>query len=313
MRIPAAALILLLGLGSASAAECGPDKLGTSRVAEVGTEGGLQVGLKTYDKTIPLADHEVILTFDDGPNAQFTPQVLDALAAQCVRATFFLIGRNVEALPELVRRELDDGHTLAHHTFTHPQPTLRFMSDAQARADILKGMVAVERVAYGARFPEGEPTDLSQLKLHTPFFRFPGFADTSDLRSWFAVNNVGIFGVDIWASDWVRMTPEQELKLILGRLERAKRGMLLFHDIHPWTAAMLPNFLRELKKRGYRIVHMVPGPGTGPTVDAPPGWSSETERTIGALRPRLEKAAVTVNPGPIPVKPAPSEDLPAPP
>jgi peptidoglycan/xylan/chitin deacetylase (PgdA/CDA1 family) len=312
MRSSFAALWLLLGVGAASAAACGPDKLGTSRIASVGTEGGLQVGLKTYDKTIPLADHEVILTFDDGPNAEYTPKVLDALAEECVRATFFLIGRNVEHLPELVRRELAEGHTLAHHTFTHPQPTLRYMGDAQARADILKGMLAVERVAYNARFPEGEPTDLSQVKLHTPFFRFPGFADTADLRSWFATNNVGIFGVDIWASDWNKMTPEQELELILGRLEKPKRGMLLFHDIHPWTAAMLPMFLRALKQRGYHIVHMVPGPGTGPTVPAPPGWVSETERTIGALKPRLEKASGTAGQGPLPVKPAPTDEAPGP-
>jgi peptidoglycan/xylan/chitin deacetylase (PgdA/CDA1 family) len=310
MRLFISLLCFALGLGAASAAECGPDKLGTSRVATVGTEGGLQVGLKTYAKTIPLADHEVILTFDDGPNAESTPAVLDALAKECVRATFFVIGRDAEALPGLMRREIAEGHTIAHHTFTHPQPTLRFMGDAQARADILKGMVADERAAYGTQFPGGEPTDLTQIKLHTPFFRFPGFADTQDLRNWFAANNVGIFGVDLWASDWVKMTPEEELKLILGRLEKQKRGMLLFHDNRPWTAAMMPAFLHELKQRGYRVVHMVAGPGAGPTEDAPPGWISETGRTVGALKPRLEKASQPIRPGPIEVKPAPMDDMP---
>ena len=309
MRFCVTLLLFMLSLAAASAEECGPDKLGTSRVVKVGTEGGLKVGLKTYDKTIPLADHEVILTFDDGPNAEYTPPVLEALANECVHATFFLIGRNSEALPALVRREVAEGHTIAHHTFTHPQPTLRFMGDAQARADILKGMVADERAAYGTQF-SSEPTDLSQIKLHTPFFRFPGFADTADLRSWFATNNVGIFGVDLWASDWVKMTPDEELKLILSRLEKQKRGMLLFHDIHPWTAAMMPAFLRELKQRGYHVVHMVAGPGNGPTVDAPPGWTSETERTLNALKPRLEKASQTVKTGPIEVKPAPVDDTP---
>jgi peptidoglycan/xylan/chitin deacetylase (PgdA/CDA1 family) len=310
MRLCLASLLFALGLVAAAASECGPDKLGTSRVATVGTEGGLQVGLKTYNKTIPLADHEVILTFDDGPNAETTPLVLTALANECVHATFFVIGRNAEALPGLVRREIAEGHTIAHHTFTHPQPTLRYMGDAQARADILKGMVADERAAYGSEFAAGEPTDLAQIKLHTPFFRFPGFADTQDLRNWFAANNVGIFGVDLWASDWVKMTPEEELKLILSRLEKPKRGMLLFHDNHPWTAAMMPAFLRELKQRGYHVVHMVAGPGNGPTVDAPPGWTSETERTVGALKPRLEKASQAARPGPIEVKPAPTEDAP---
>jgi len=308
MRSAAIVLLLAAGLSAASAAECGPDKLGTSRIAQVGTQGGLLVGLKTYPKAVPLADHEVILTFDDGPDQRTTPQVLRALAEECVRATFFVIGRNVDALPALTRREVEEGHNVAYHTYTHPQPTLRYMSEASARADILKGMIAVERAAYGQDFSAGEPTDLSQLKLHAPFFRFPGFADTPDLRDWFARDNVGIFGTDLWASDWVEMTPDQELKLILGRLEKARRGMLLFHDNRQWTADMLPAFLRELKKRGYRVVHMVPGPGNGPTVDAPPGWISETERTIGALKPRLENAAAPrTSPGPIPVKPAPSE------
>jgi peptidoglycan/xylan/chitin deacetylase (PgdA/CDA1 family) len=276
-------LVPLAGLG----AECAPDRLGVSRVVAVGTQGGLAVGLKTYPRDIPLADHEVILTFDDGPEAATTPQVLDALAAQCVRATFFVIGAKVEATPELARREAAEGHTIAHHTYTHPQPTLRYMGAAQARADILRGMIAIERTVYGADFSAGEPRDLGALKLHTPFFRFPGFADTADLRAWFAANNVGIFGTDLWANDWVEMTPEVEFNVIMGRLDAAGRGMILLHDNHPWTAQMLPRFLRELKLRGYHVVHMVAGPGVGATVEAPPGWTSETERALGRLKPRL--------------------------
>ena len=109
--------------------------------------------------------------------------------------------------------------------------------------------------------------------MHAPFFRFPGFADTADLRTWFADNNVAIFGTDLWASDSIEMKPDEELKLILGRLEKAGRGMLLFHDNRPWTAEMIPAFLAELKKRGYRVVHIVAGPGTGPTVRRPPAGS----------------------------------------
>jgi peptidoglycan/xylan/chitin deacetylase (PgdA/CDA1 family) len=282
-------LLLPLPPGTAAAGGCGPDKLGTSRIVEVGTEGGLAIGFKTYPKEIPLADHEVILTFDDGPEAATTPKVLDALAAECVRVTFFDIGRKVEATPELARREAVDGHNVAHHTYTHPQPTLRYMGDREARADILRGMIAVERAAYGADFSAGEPKDLSGLKLHAPFFRFPGFADTPDLKAWFAANNVGIFSTDLWASDWIEMTPQVELNLIMARLEAVKRGMILLHDNHQWTADMLPRFLRELKLRGYHVVHVVAGPGQGVTVDAPTGWVSETERSIDRLKPRLTK------------------------
>ena len=308
MRIVGALAAIVLGSSAAGAQTCGPDKLGTSRVVEVGTEGGLEVGLKTYPRTIPLADHEVILTFDDGPAAKTTPEILSALADECVRATFFEIGRNAEGLPQIAHREVMEGHTVAHHTWSHPQPTLRFMSDAAARADVLRGMIAVEKAAYGQDFSAGEPKDLKDLNLHAPFFRFPGFADTQDLRDWFAANNVGIFGVDLWASDWIKMTPEAELRLVMSRLERnGHKGMLLLHDNHQWTADMVPMLLRELKAKGYRIVHMVPGPGTGPTVPAPQGWSSETERVIGALRPRLDKSAVRFGDGPFPVKPAPTE------
>jgi len=309
MLMAVALAALTLGVRAARADDCGPDKLGTSRVIEVGTQSGLQVGLKTYPQTIPLSDHEVILTFDDGPAANTTPEILNALADQCVRATFFEIGRNAEELPEIARREVLEGHTVAHHTYSHPQPTLRYLpgGDAAARADVLHGMIAVEKAAYGQDFSAGEPKDLKNLKLHTPWFRFPGFADTADLRDWFDANNVGIFGVDLWASDWIKMTPDEELKVVMSRLDRLGKGMLLLHDNHPWTADMVPMLLKELKVKGYRVVHMIPGPGTGPTVAAPKGWFSETERVIGALRPRFEKSAAKAGDGPIPVKPAPPE------
>ena len=263
------------------------------------------MGLKTYPRTIPLADHEVILTFDDGPAAKTTPQILKALAEECVRATFFDIGRNAEGLPQIARREATEGHTVAHHTWSHPQPTMRSMPSAVARADILKGMIAVEKAAYGQDFSAGEPKDLKDLKLDAPFFRFPGFADTEELRRWLAANNVGIFGVDLWASDWIQTTPQQELRIVMSRLDRAGKGMLLLHDNHQWTADMVPMLLRELKAKGYRIVHMVPGPGNGPTISAPKSWFSETERVIDALRPRFDKSAARKGPGPNRVKSAP--------
>jgi peptidoglycan/xylan/chitin deacetylase (PgdA/CDA1 family) len=305
MRMAGALIALMFAASDAAAGECGPDKLGTSRVVAVGTQGGLEVGLKTYPRTIPLADHEVIITFDDGPDARTTPEILDALADQCVRATFFDIGRNAESLPRVARREALEGHTVAHHTYSHPQPTLRLMSAAAARADILRGMMAVEKAAYGQDFSVGVPKDLSEIKLHASFFRFPGFADTEDLRKWFSANNIGVFGVDLWASDWIKMTPEAELKLTMSRLDHLGKGMLLLHDNHQWTADMVPMLLRELKAKGYHVVHVVPGLGTGPTAPAPKGWVSETERVIGALRARPEKAAIRT--GRSPVKPAPSE------
>jgi peptidoglycan-N-acetylglucosamine deacetylase len=73
-----------------------------------------------------------------------------------------------------------------------------------------------------------------------------------------------VFGADVWASDWNPMTPDQELRLLLGRIEKIGRGIVLLHDTKRQTAQMLPALLRELKRRGYRIVHVVPAKAAAP-------------------------------------------------
>ncbi|HXW70512.1 MAG TPA: polysaccharide deacetylase family protein [Methylocella sp.] len=252
---------------------CVSDALGVARTIDVGTGGGLQVGLKTYPQTLALDDHEVAITFDDGPSAQTTPKILDALAKECVKATFFVIGRNVEALPSLVRREVAEGHTVGHHSFSHPAATLRHIGQRAAEADILKGIEVDDKAAYGSS--NGAP--------RVPFFRFPGFADTPELIAFLSARNIAVFGADVWASDWQAMAPEEELALILARLEHDKRGILLLHDTKPQTAAMLPSLLRRLKERGFRIVALAPGERPPPLRASPPGWTSETEKIIAQL------------------------------
>ena len=255
------------------------DVLGTSRTIKVGAPNGLEVGLKSYPRTLKLEDHEVVLTFDDGPLPETTGKVLDALNAQCVKATFFLIGQHAAANPQLVKREIREGHTVGHHTWSHPSITMRGLSDEAARADITKGIAADERAGYSDPAPADKP--------HVPFFRFPGFADTKPLLSWLASKNIAVFGADLWASDWLEMTPDAELKLIMSRLDEVKRGIILFHDSRPSTAAMLPHFLRELKERNYRVVHIEPSEQAPELQDAQPGWSSETEAILGRVMPKL--------------------------
>jgi peptidoglycan-N-acetylglucosamine deacetylase len=255
------------------------DVLGTSRTITIGAPNGLEIGWKTYRQTLKLQDHEVILTFDDGPLPETTGKVLDALKAQCVKATFFLIGQHAAANPQLVKRQIREGHTVAHHTWSHPSITMRGLSDEAARLDINKGIAADERAAYGEAATPDKP--------HVPFFRFPGFADTKPLLSWLAAQKIAVFGADLWASDWLEMTPEAELKLIMSRLDEAKRGIVLFHDSRASTAAMMPDFLRELKARNYRIVHIEPGEKAPELEAAKPGWTSETEATVGRVLSKL--------------------------
>ncbi|MBB4196525.1 hypothetical protein CCR94_09955 [Rhodoblastus sphagnicola] len=238
---------------------CGPDVLGVSRELAVG--GAPQIGLKTYPRTLALEDHEVVLTFDDGP-APTTRKVLDALAAQCAKATFFLIGRNAEAMPELVRREIAEGHTVGSHSWSHPSKSLRAQNLAAAIEEIEHGDRAVQAASGGKA---------------SHFLRFPGFGDSPALLEAVAKRDMPVFATDLWASDWNPMTPERELNLVMARLRKAGRGIVLLHDIHKQTADMIPALLRTLHAEGFRLVHFVPGAKAPETRAAPAGWSSETE------------------------------------
>src|SRR5258708_2735755 len=106
----------------ASAADCPghPEALGTSRTLVVDPREHPRIGTMQYPETLPLEDHEVVLTFDDGPLPRNSNQILEILAAQCVKATFFTIGRMAQASPEGVRKLRDAGHSIGSHTEDHP-------------------------------------------------------------------------------------------------------------------------------------------------------------------------------------------------
>src|SRR6202022_2385631 len=131
------------GTAAAKAADC-PRKgtLGTSRVLEVDAATTPRVGLKSFPQTLPLGDHEVVLTFDDGPWPPTTPRVLAALASECVRATFFLIGKPASEHPALVRRIAAEGHTIGHHTWLHR--SLMQIPASEPKADTNRAIAATE-------------------------------------------------------------------------------------------------------------------------------------------------------------------------
>jgi peptidoglycan/xylan/chitin deacetylase (PgdA/CDA1 family) len=243
-------LIALFACNAAAlAADCPrAGALGTSRILAVDPAATPRVGLKSFPQTLALADHEVVLTFDDGPWPATTPQVLAALARECVRATFFTIGRAASAYPALVRRIAAEGHTLGHHTLAHPN--LKYLKPAVAEAEIDKGIAADELALHGA----------ATTTPGTPFFRFPYFEGTPHLLDRLQSRGIAVFGADLWASDWNPMTPTAQLKLLADRLKIAGKGIILLHDPKAQTAAMLPAFLRYLRDNHYRVVHLVPAP-----------------------------------------------------
>src|SRR6202795_1342688 len=106
----ASLIVTLAWVAAATAADC-PRKgtLGTSRVLSVDAVTTPRVGLKNFSQTLPLDDHEVVLTFDDGPWPPTTPRVLAALANECGHRTFFLIGNPASEPPDLGRRTAAEG------------------------------------------------------------------------------------------------------------------------------------------------------------------------------------------------------------
>ena len=243
------AWIAMAWTAAAQAPDCpGNDTLGTSRILKVDAAITPRVGLKSFPQTLPLADHEVVLTFDDGPWPPTTTRVLAALAHECVRATFFLIGKSASEHPALVRRIAAEGNTIGHHTWAHRN--LKHIKPNEATEEIDRGISAVEMALHG----------VATTTPSTRFFRFPGFESTPATLDLLQSRGIVVFGADFWASDWNRMTPKQELKLITGRLEIAHKGIILFHDSKAQTAAMLPTFLRYLRDNGYHVVHLVPAP-----------------------------------------------------
>jgi peptidoglycan/xylan/chitin deacetylase (PgdA/CDA1 family) len=229
------------------AADCPrPDTLGTSRVMVLDAASTPRVGLKSFPQTLPLADKEVVLTFDDGPNPLTTKRVLTALADECVHATFFVIGQSAKAHPDLLKAMAAAGHTVGHHSWSHPN--LARMPTAAAEDNIARG-IAADRLALN---------DNSGAAPATGFFRFPFFASTRTLLDDMQGLGLVVFGADLWASDWNPMQPAQELALITRRLQKARKGIILFHDTKARTATMLPSFLHYLRDNGYHIVHVVP-------------------------------------------------------
>jgi peptidoglycan/xylan/chitin deacetylase (PgdA/CDA1 family) len=223
-----------------------PNALGTRRVIAIDFSQYKRLGHMQYPDSLPLNDHEVVLTFDDGPLPPHTDQILDILAAQCVKATFFMVGEMARSFPAAARRVYEEGHTIGIHSDHHPTGFDRLPLD-RLRGEIDGGITDIAS-AFG-----GDPRYLA------PFFRIPGLERSDLIESELAARGLIVFSTDTLADDWHRnITPTLITSLALSRLETLGKGILLLHDIHPKTVAALPNILAQLKANGFHIVQVVP-------------------------------------------------------
>ena len=237
---------------SAGAAECPglSTAVGTSRVISVDPAALRQVGTAQYPQTLPLRDHEVVLSFDDGPSPLTTGKVLDALAAECAKATFFILGEHAQARPDLVRRAYKEGHAIGTHSQTHPD--LARLTYAEAVREIDGGIQSVQ-------------TALGPHMTIAPFFRAPYLQITSQLQDFLFRRELMLWSIDIDTEDWRPQTRDNLVERTLSLLEAKHSGIVLLHDVQPHTAEAIPMLLHELKAHGYSIVQAIaPDAGTKP-------------------------------------------------
>jgi peptidoglycan/xylan/chitin deacetylase (PgdA/CDA1 family) len=263
---------LLYGAAPAKAQSCpgNPDALGTSRVLAVGAAEYSRLGRMQYPQTLPLAEREVVLTFDDGPLPPYSNEILDILAGQCVKATYFMVGRMARDFPAIVRRTYAQGHSIGTHTEDHPF-RMRNLPVDRVRQEIDDGIVSVDAAL-------GDPAELA------PFFRIPGLERSGTIESELASRALVTFSADAVADDWFRqITPKQIVARAISRLEARGSGILLLHDIHPATVAALPELLKELKEHGFHIVHLVPAAAPAPSQTPPRQADVEAQPGEAAL------------------------------
>lgn len=203
-------------------------------------------------------DHVVYLTFDDGPNKENTQKILDILKSEDVRATFFLVGKNVENNPQTVKRIYQEGHAIGLHSYSHDYAKL--YASAQAYTD---EMEKTEQRIYQI------------LHVRPIISRAPGgTAGHFTAAHWQAVRDLGYIEVGWNAlngdADGSGKTSSQELENIRSQLEKRPylntHLVILMHDSagHGATVNSLPDVIHLLKEKGYTFRVVTPA--------IPPSW-----------------------------------------
>ena len=245
--IVALSVCIVAGASVPASAETCPgnaDALGTSRVLTINPGEFTLLGSIQYEQTLPLKDHEVVLTFDDGPLPPYTDIILDTLSSQCVKATYFLVGQMAHAYASVVRRIYNEGHSIGTHSENHPRAFER-LSMRRVEHEVDAGINSVTAA-------------LGDARALSPFFRVPGLGRTNAIERFLEDKQLVTWSADVDTNDWWRgSSPRAIVKRAMRRLNAKGRGIILLHDIHRSTAMALPMLLTELKANGYNVVHVV--------------------------------------------------------
>lgn len=183
----------------------------------------------------PANRAEVALTFDDGPHATLTPQLLDILKEKKVKATFYVLGRRAEAYPSIIRRMRREGHEIGNHTWSHPILTNR--SDAVLLSELDRTADAIQKAGGGR-----------------PKTMRPPFGAMTP-RQAHVVRSRRRLPVVKWSIDSLDYTGSSSATITNRILRGAHNGaIILNHDIHARTVGAMPATIEGLKSKGYRFV-----------------------------------------------------------
>jgi peptidoglycan-N-acetylglucosamine deacetylase len=193
---------------------------------------------KTLNEVKLAEENKVIaLTFDDGPWPKFTNQILEILKKEDIKATFFWIGRNLNAFPEIGLQVVAEGHAIGNHTWSH---SYRKMNEALASQEIEDTAAIIE----------------STTKVKTTLFRPPGGILTNGPAN-YALSQK--YAVLMWSADSTDYSRRVSVNAMVNKvLKNAKPGgMILMHDgggNRDRTVQALPTIISSLKKEGYKFV-----------------------------------------------------------
>jgi cellulose synthase/poly-beta-1,6-N-acetylglucosamine synthase-like glycosyltransferase/peptidoglycan/xylan/chitin deacetylase (PgdA/CDA1 family)/spore germination protein YaaH len=220
----------------------------------------------------------VALTFDDGPDPRWTPQILDILKAKHAPATFFVIGENMQKHPELVKREVDEGHAVGSHTYTHPNigATPVFDTDIELNA--------TQRLFETI-------TGRSMRLFRPPYFGDAEPSTPAEIEPLITAQKLGylIVGLRIDPDDWKKPDPKLIVSRSLDKLEHPGEvpgQVILLHDSggnRQHTIEALPTLIDQLRAHGYKLVTVSQLAGLTPQQAMPPSGRSPIELTLDRI------------------------------
>jgi peptidoglycan-N-acetylglucosamine deacetylase len=230
--------------GNAQAADCAnnPAAIGTSRTISVKPTEFPLVGKINYPETLRVGDHEVVLTFADGPAAPYTGTILDILASECTKAIFFMTGNAVVDSPDLLRRAVNEGHTIGVGAFS---------GESMTELPLEKAKIEIDKSVSTAAEAATNRDDVA------PFFRAPDLEIPKQAERYALSKGLMVWSADVEADDENDPTEDQFVAKIMSELEERGRGIIALHDAEPVTARALRQLLTELKSHKYKVVQIV--------------------------------------------------------